>query len=112
MGPKKMRLRRSASLMIHDPYTLVVALDNSQQASGMLYMDDEKSFDYQKKGQFRLQQFTWSNNVLSAAAAATSAPASKEYQPSNTLERVIAVGLKSPPKSVSVNDAQEPAISC
>lgn len=104
--PRKMRLRRSASLMVHDPYTLVVALDNSQQASGTLYMDDEKTFDYQKKGLFRLQQFKWSNNVLSAAASATSSPANNEYSPRNTLERVIVVGLNTPPKSVSVTDGQ------
>jgi len=101
--PKKLRLRRSASLMARDPYTLAVALDASQSASGSLYMDDEKSFDYQKKGMFRLQKFSWTNGVLSST---TDASSSQQYTPANTLERVIAVGVASAPTKVVVADTK------
>src|SRR5439155_3670 len=49
--PKKERSRRSSALMVNDPYTLVVALDGSGAANGLLYIDDGRSFDY-KKGHY------------------------------------------------------------
>ncbi|KAM7538331.1 hypothetical protein Aperf_G00000060539 [Anoplocephala perfoliata] len=44
---KKGRPRRSSAMMIHDPYTIVVALNDSfsATASGYLYMDDFHSTD-------------------------------------------------------------------
>ena len=42
--PRKMRLRRSSKLMIQDPYTLFVALDKDESASGDLYIDGESHF--------------------------------------------------------------------
>ena len=128
--PRKTRLRRSATLMINDPYTLVVALDSKQevsfaavcgnnstrnndmlslvdvvsQAFGLLYMDDEKSFNYQK-GQYRRRHQAFSRNQLSSSASKES-PTSKDFQPHNTLERLVIVGLDAKPTAVVATDAQ------
>ncbi|KAL8648214.1 MAG: hypothetical protein Q9210_005123 [Variospora velana] len=45
---RKERPRKSSALMKWDPYTLVIALDNSFSASGTLYIDDGESFGFQK----------------------------------------------------------------
>lgn len=45
---RKDRPRRSSKLMAKDPYTLVIALDDNNMASGKVYIDDGESFDYQK----------------------------------------------------------------
>ena len=128
--PRKTRLRRSATLMINDPYTLVVALDSKQevsfaavcgnnstrnndmfslvdvvsQAFGLLYMDDEKSFNYQK-GQYRRRHLAFSRNQLSSSASKES-PTSKDFQPHNTLERLVILGLDAKPTAVVATDAQ------
>jgi hypothetical protein len=39
---QQMRLRRSSSLMVNDPYTLIIALDSNLTATGSLYLDDGK----------------------------------------------------------------------
>ena len=44
--PRKNRVRRSSKLMVHDPYTLTVALDALSRASGELYVDDEHTFAF------------------------------------------------------------------
>ncbi|KAI4142484.1 MAG: hypothetical protein L6R39_004919 [Caloplaca ligustica] len=46
--PRKERPRKSSALMKWDPYTLIVALDNNNEAEGELYVDDGESFDFQK----------------------------------------------------------------
>ena len=48
--PRQMRPRRCADLMAADPFTLVVALDSKQQASGQLYIDDGNTFNFQYAG--------------------------------------------------------------
>ena len=68
--PRQQRLRRCSSLMTHDPYTLVIALDKNGQASGELYMDDGKTFDYQK-GQFHHRRFTYSEGRLVSSDASS-----------------------------------------
>lgn len=81
--PKKLRVRRSSSLMTDDPYTLFVALNSEvkmiflllflrplscyfsvqNEAKGTLYIDDGHSFDY-KNGAYLLRNFTYSDNRL------------------------------------------------
>lgn len=63
---KRERARRSSTAMEDDPFTLVVAInpaDNS--ATGELYYDDGRSFNYQK-GAFLLVSFEFSRNTLKA----------------------------------------------
>lgn len=45
--PLKMRFRRSSKLMRKEPITLIVALNNENSANGIIYMDDEESFDFE-----------------------------------------------------------------
>ena len=39
-------------MMSDDPYTIYIALDSAQKAFGEIYMDDEDSFDHERKGSF------------------------------------------------------------
>lgn len=63
--PKKERIRRSAILMHEDPYTLIVAVDGTNQAKGTLYIDDEKSFEY-RHGKYLYLEFEFKEGVLSS----------------------------------------------
>jgi hypothetical protein len=71
--PRQLRLRRSASLMETDPYTIVVALDYGDAskgtpgtAEGSLYVDDTKTFAYQQ-GAFALRSLRFAQGVLSCS---------------------------------------------
>lgn len=81
-----MRLRRSSKLMFYDPYTLLVALDSTQQATGRVYLDDETSLDH-LRGAYSLRTLSFRAGVLSCAGSAG-------YGSTNTVERIVVVGLK------------------
>lgn len=49
--PLRERPRRSTATQLADPYTLVLALDDKGEATGSLYVDDGRSFAFQK-GQY------------------------------------------------------------
>ena len=61
--PIRERVRRSAALMHEDPITLIVAPDKAGKASGTLYLDDGKSFDYQSGGKIYMR-FTFDDGKL------------------------------------------------
>ena len=61
--PIRERVRRSSALMHEDPITLIVAPDKAGMASGSLYLDDGKSFDYQN-GDKIYMKFTYDNGKL------------------------------------------------
>ena len=61
--PIRERVRRSSALMHEDPITLIVAPDQAGKASGTLYLDDGKSFDYQNGGNIYMK-FTYENGKL------------------------------------------------
>ena len=46
--PTRERPRRASSLMKFDPFTLRVALDGNESASGDLYLDDGESYSHEK----------------------------------------------------------------
>nr|CDS33785.1 neutral alpha glucosidase AB [Hymenolepis microstoma] len=54
---KKGRPRRSSAMMIYDPYTIVIALDDSDKptATGYLYMDDYHSTDLSTARLYRME---------------------------------------------------------
>lgn len=62
---RKDRVRRSSTLMHHDPYTLVVAVGSHGTARGELYIDDGQTFAYQN-GEYiyRSFQFSAANSTL------------------------------------------------
>lgn len=55
---RKDRVRRSATLMKYDPYTLVIGVSKEGKAQGSLYIDDGESYGY-KDGQFIKPSFTF-----------------------------------------------------
>ena len=64
--PRKDRHRRSSGQMKWDPYTLVITPGRDGRASGSLYVDDGKSFDYQK-GAYIHRGFTLEKSVLTSS---------------------------------------------
>ncbi|XP_055615481.1 neutral alpha-glucosidase AB [Toxorhynchites rutilus septentrionalis] len=95
--PHKDRIRRAATLMKDDPYTLVVALDKDGHSKGTLYIDDETSFEY-RHGKYMYIELEFKNNVLSSKKIDETA----SYATKTWLERVILVGLSKQPKSATL----------
>jgi alpha 1,3-glucosidase len=119
--PRKMRLRRSASLMFYDPLTIMIAPSLSTgTAYGTYYMDDEKTLDHQDTGMFAYREFTFAPTdadrskspgamtLRSAPVAGSSWMAGGEEQnignmmAPNKVERIVLMGQKSSPKSVTL----------
>jgi alpha 1,3-glucosidase len=108
--PKRLRLRRSASLMIHDPYTLTVALGsssgsgNTMIASGRLFVDDfitihSKGFEVKFEAQQhqQQQQFTITGKVSSTSAVVMTAD---HNDLTHKIERIVVMGIRCPTNGV------------
>lgn len=89
--PRKMRVRRSSSLMIHDPYTLFVALNPKGKAEGELYMDDGHTYDYQA-GQFNHLNYTYTSNTLTSNLLTPEG----SWPTKSWLERIVVMGVSKP----------------
>lgn len=94
--PRKERARRSTAQMQKDPFTLWIALDSSGSAEGDLYVDDGHSFAYQR-GSYIHRQFSFKGKILTNTAAEPSNAVvtmkAGKLSVSNTIERVVIVGL-------------------
>lgn len=105
---RKLRLRRSSHLMIKDPYTLYVALNDGKVASGSLYMDDEISFDHEKKEEYVIASFTADfsksygiiDNQVKAGAGWQGHLDSMTTE--RRIERIIVMGVSGSPSSVDI----------
>lgn len=84
--PRKHRIRRSSVLMHEDPVTLHIAVDRNGRASGNLYIDDGKSFDY-KEGKFIYVNFKYENGLLQAKMISPPGTTTKSW-----VEKVVVVG--------------------
>jgi alpha 1,3-glucosidase len=109
--PRKMRLRRSASLMFYDPLTLVVAQDAAGNANGMVYMDDETSLLHLetpttatagKNFIERALSLSLQGTVLTCSQLHEDEPA-PAYRPRNTVERIILAGRSHAPSKVELH---------
>ncbi|KAG5872523.1 hypothetical protein JTB14_004397 [Gonioctena quinquepunctata] len=89
--PRKDRPRRASSLMHDDPYTLYVALDSKQRASGTLYIDDNVSYDYKNK-KYLYIHLQFEDNTLSSSLIDKTDFPSREW-----VERVVILG---PPQDI------------
>jgi len=103
--PRKMRLRRSASLMREDPYTLMVALDKQNHADGALYLDDEVSTMFQQESAY--VNVTMRGGSISAQKLAVLGTKKKKMNEPHkkfkqTIERIVVMGFQDKPKSVSI----------
>ncbi|KAI0077196.1 alpha-glucosidase [Panus rudis PR-1116 ss-1] len=124
--PTRERPRRSSPLMKKDPFTLRVALDNSNNARGELYLDDGVSYNHEQ-GQIVWREFKASPSgktvVISSkdlvqpnSASAVDGVALTTYNPANDfakdiasvrVEKVIVLGLDKKPSSVTLADGSE-----
>ncbi|KAG8224893.1 hypothetical protein J437_LFUL004634 [Ladona fulva] len=86
--PKKERIRRASSLTHNDPFTLIVALDAQGEASGKLYLDDGKTYDY-RDGKYLLINLKFSKNKLSSRVSNEN----PLFTTKERLERVVFVGM-------------------
>ncbi|XP_030378135.1 neutral alpha-glucosidase AB [Scaptodrosophila lebanonensis] len=94
--PKKERLRRAATLMLHDPYTLIVCLDREGKASGTLFVDDEKSYAY-RSGSFIYVKYDFANNQLT-----NSFIGKPNYKSEAWIERIVIAGLGRLPSGATI----------
>jgi len=95
--PRRDRPRRNSALMMKDPFTLVVTLTKAGTATGDLYMDDGKTFDFQQ-GQLLWRQLTFGNGKLENRVHPMTEVGSLQTEVS--VERVIVLGLAKEPKTV------------
>uniref|UniRef100_A0A8C9ZHG4 Glucosidase II alpha subunit n=1 Tax=Sander lucioperca TaxID=283035 RepID=A0A8C9ZHG4_SANLU len=89
--PKKIRVRRASSCMMHDPYTLYVALNPQRTAEGKLYIDDGHTFNYEKK-EFIHRRLSFTNNILSSVNLAPDA----QFTTQSWIERIVILGASKP----------------
>jgi len=68
--------------------TLLVALDEQEQANGTLYVDDGETFDY-KTGNFTRKNFEFKDNVLKWENVGEN-----KYEVNNRVTKVVVMGLK------------------
>jgi alpha 1,3-glucosidase len=103
---RKLRLRRSTVMMKTDPYTLYVALDTSNKATGALYMDDEETFGYERM-EFANCTFTADlTNGGSLSNAVTIGSGFNQDPGDRMIERIIVTGVSSPPKKVILQGSE------
>lgn len=93
--PLQMRLRRSASQMKHDPFTLRVIGDPNDSAIGHVYHDERDGYGYEEN-QYAYMEYVLKNGVLTSKRTEEGV-----YDCPNQIERII-MKLQTIPKSVSI----------
>ncbi|KAL7131943.1 hypothetical protein ABFS83_12G038900 [Erythranthe nasuta] len=106
--PRKDRFRRSSTQMANDPYTLVIALNQSMSAEGELYIDDGKSFEFQK-GAYIHRRFTFSNGKLTSSNMRPddTTAGNGKFETESTVERIVLLGLSNAPKNAVIEPANQ-----
>ena len=103
--PRKLRLRRSSHLMVDDPYTLYVALDNEFAAEGTLYMDDETTFDHERRQDFGIASFSssWGDNIAIKSSVQIGSDTGINANATNAriVERIVVMGVPSEPSQIN-----------
>jgi alpha 1,3-glucosidase len=105
---RKLRLRRSTHMMFKDPYTLYIALDSSMKANGSIYMDDEETFDHEKKAEYAIATFTadFSGKTAQIKHVVELGDGWAGHVDALTdayiIERVIVMGVQEAPNSVDI----------
>jgi alpha 1,3-glucosidase len=102
--PRKLRLRRSSQLMLNDPYTIYIALDDKMKAEGTLYMDDETTFDHEKKGDYAVAKLSsdWGASVAiqNEVQAGSETAVTAQNKEARMIERIVVMGLEKAPTSI------------
>lgn len=128
--PRQRRLRRSTVPMARDPYELTVAVDETGQAKGLLYLDDQSTYAFRDKAAFIWTSIVFKDNTMTATTTEGAPPETEPEMaraPSlgippvtesssfvgaeNVVERIIVLGLSAAPKRVvavdSVQDSRD-----
>uniref|UniRef100_A0A0B7B5A3 Glycoside hydrolase family 31 N-terminal domain-containing protein n=1 Tax=Arion vulgaris TaxID=1028688 RepID=A0A0B7B5A3_9EUPU len=95
--PRKMRVRRSSSLMSKDPFTLIVCLDITGSAEGNVYVDNYHSLDY-RNGDYVKVNLTFHNLKLEGKLLHKG----PNFSTKEWIERVIIVGINKDPKYINL----------
>ncbi|OHS97985.1 Neutral alpha-glucosidase AB [Tritrichomonas foetus] len=97
----KPTLRKSSEAMFHDPFKIIVCLDDQQQSKGTIYIDDGHTFNY-KKGEFLYKLFHFQENVLSSENLQNDINFSSKFFQSYSVKinEIIIVGLQRIPKEI------------
>ncbi|KAL5110032.1 Neutral alpha-glucosidase AB [Taenia crassiceps] len=107
--PKKARPRRSSAMMLNDPYTIVMALDQSSEwtnATGHLYLDDFHSED---RSQARLYRMDFSREDHSYVFKFTLLQG-RNNADTPYIERIVLMGAQmAKSKRVYVTSTSEPS---
>ena len=96
--PKQERVRRSAPLMLGDPYTLIVAPDKSGQANGTLFIDDGHTYRY-RKGEYLYLKLEFKDNKLTSRKVDSDG----SYETPSWLEKVVIAGIAKKPSAIVLN---------
>ncbi|XP_052747810.1 neutral alpha-glucosidase AB [Galleria mellonella] len=99
---RKERVRRSSSLMSHDPYTLVLALDWNNTSEGTLYIDDGETYDYKEK-KYIYSKVKYTPEGITYSFIDDSA----SYPTRSWVERIVIAGLKTPPKTAKLSQNEK-----
>lgn len=91
------RYRRSSSLMNHDPFTLVIHLDKTGNAAGVLYLDDGETTAHARGAYlYRFFIFNAQDNILRSRSMQPTNQNIKSYEKTIDtvrIERIIVVGF-------------------
>lgn len=107
MLPLKERPRRSSSAMARDPITLVIALDAKGGAEGDLYLDDGKSYAFQR-GQYTYRSFRYSTDGTLTARGGVLPPnaglpvSDSGYESGVLIDKIVVLGLPGGPEGWGV----------
>lgn len=80
--PRQMRVRRSADLMRHDPFSYFVVSDAEGKASGWVYHDERDGWGFEAK------RFAWMRVELSGGVL-RSVRAEGSFEDANEVERIV-----------------------
>ncbi|KAF0403444.1 glucosidase II alpha subunit [Gigaspora margarita] len=100
--PKRQKIRNCSSAMHLDPFTLVIALNESDEAIGFLYLDDGETYDYEK-GYYVHRQFAFSAGKLASTSLSSFDNDKNIYAKlinSVHVEQMIVLGLDMKPSRI------------
>ena len=89
------RPRRSSSLMKNDPYSILVTVGNDGRASGRVFVDDQKTFNY-KFGEYLTGKLLFEAGKLEYSV-------SHPWALENNVEKVVFLGLNRIPTHVQAS---------
>ncbi|CAG9331965.1 unnamed protein product [Blepharisma stoltei] len=94
--PRQDRERNSSVLKYLDPFTLIVALDENEEAAGNLYIDDTKTHNYQS-GEFLYAEMKFKDQKLKYEVA-------NAMELENQIEKIVIVGMQKTPQHVLIEN--------